>query len=60
MITQPKTPKSIRVITMPDFLQRNLGVLQSFVWNYEKGKTFSVYQIAYGTLYGYRKSSGLV
>lgn len=30
------------------------GVLQSFVWNYEKGKTFSVYQIAYGTLYGYR------
>ena len=29
------------------------GVLQSFVWNYEKGKTFSVYQIAYGTLYGY-------
>ena len=30
------------------------GVLQSFVWNYEKGKTFSVYQITYGTLYGYR------
>ena len=30
------------------------GVLQSFVRNYEKGKTFSVYQIAYGTLYGYR------
>ena len=29
--------------------------MQSFVWNYEKGKTFSVYQIAYGTLYGYRK-----
>lgn len=29
------------------------GVLQSSVWNYEKGKTFSVYQIAYGTLYGY-------
>ena len=28
--------------------------MQSFVWNYEKGKTFSVYQIAYGTLYGYR------
>ena len=55
VITQPKTPKSIRDDYDARFPGRGIsGVLQSFVWNYEKGKTFSVYQIAYGTLYGYR------
>ena len=41
VITQPKTPKSIRVITMPDFLP--------FIRNYEKGQTVPFYKIIHGT-----------
>ncbi len=55
MITQPKTPKSIRVITMPDFLAEEFREYCSHLYGImKKERLFSVYQIAYGTLYGYR------
>ena len=34
--------------------KHNTTTISFRVNSYEKGKTFSVYQIAYGTLYGYR------
>ena len=40
-------------LSQEKFAER-MGMSKDTIYNYEKGKTFSVYQIAYGTLYGYR------
>ena len=54
MITQPKNSKEYPCDYDAGFLAEEFREYCSHLYGIMKRKDFSVYQIAYGTLYGYR------